>query len=768
MFAGSRVVQGSSGLSGTRVFSPPAPISVPPPESPQFDFLPEGSSSPSTELAGPQTFPETPYAFTPLVSAGFLTPRLPRGTGTPERAITTPLRNGRPPRSGIGRQVLMRHTLAANSPVSAELSTRMPMTPPPSGSDVPLAPLHEAVDALPVPGSADALSMIEECNSPVSHKSQPSLYSNTPEHSPAPLSRSRPISRLSVEVPSVAVAEQPSSLVLTKRSLPSLPSPPPTSFSLPPSPSFSPAEPEHELVEERSGKVADEPLASITENRSDELPENKSASSSSALPSIPVEPFEIVQRVLRARPQPLPPVMSRTTSSVHGTRSRPPPPSGPRRPSGPAFHLSKSRSRNGSVSSSLGSPPANTTTSNAANLLNKGTPPPFSSSSPRFQTQPVKFRGLTLEAAQWTWTREQLQETVSAAIKKSADPSSTRLLSTEVLEEQIPQDIQRLEVLSAELRTNYKLAVRKRRMLLDSLRVIADGGELAEQAVSARLVDDLTDLSDQMSHLSEELYVVTDQLSQLHHLQDIHFGSALAMALHKLNNSLIKHLREKDHLQQQVASLEAERDDGWRHAEEAARELDDLSEKVAMNEGVLTPASSRRSSKISIARKVSVRRAGLRSPSRLRVASNSAIAPPSIRATSGDIPPVPPIPLRTPLALSTSDLPGRSAGLTDDYTPLTPYSETRAMQKAQEELCKMLGISPEDLRGSPIRTHNKRSLSLSATMQNPRNVHSFVSRRKSEIHTPNTGASDGFRIHRHSQNINDRTVVLAAIGMASA
>lgn len=658
MLAGTRVVQRSHGIAGTRIFSPPAPISVPSPPSP-YGFLEEDPSLSSSAVR--QTFPETPYAFTPLVSAGFATPQLPQGAPLPARSTSTAVRSMHS-KAGIGKQALMRHATMMSPPNSAELASAM--TPPPSGSDNPLVSADEIANFMSGSKSAGVLSMIEEGSTPGSPTSELSSYSNTPDHSPAPLARSRPVSKMSLEV-SNAAAERPASLIPAKRSLTPLPSPPPTSFPLPLSPLPSPSHPEHNLEREKTLGV---PLGPLSDDESVEHFEGKSLSSSPALPPATLDSPVIVQPVQKPGPQPLPSAAIKT--GPRGPRSRPPPPSGPRRPSvGAAAIWARSRSRAGSVSSSVGTPSASSSTSNTTHLFAKGSTPTFSASSPRFQAQPVQFRGLTMEAAQWTWAREQLQDAVSAAIKKSADASSIRLLPAEMLNEQIPEEIERLEALSAEIRTNYKVAVRKRRMLLGSLRSTADGGELAEQAASTRIVDDLSDLSDHVDHLSEELYVVTDQLSQLRHLQDVHFGSALAMGLRKLNSAFVKHLAEKESLRQQVATLEADREEAWRLAQEAARELDELSEKVAMSDGVVTPASSRRSSKVSIARKASLRKANLRSPSRLRsqrssVASRSSMAlSPSMRTgSSGDIPPVPPIPMRAPLMLSTSDLPIRSSG----------------------------------------------------------------------------------------------------------
>lgn len=448
---------------------------------------------------------------------------------------------------------------------------------------------------------------------------------------------------------------------------------------------------------------------------------------------------------------------------------RPPPPSGPRRPSGPQSLLS--RSRGGSVSSSVGSPQIGATGSSSghvtygASTLSTGTP---SASSPRFQTTAVKFRGLTMEAAQWTFTSEQLQETVSSAIKKSSDASSIRLLPAGMLNEQIPEEISRLEAVGAELRTNYKLAVRKRKMLLGSLKSIADGGELSEQAASTRLLEDVAELSEHLDHISEELYSVMDQLGQLRHLQDVHFGSSLAMAVRKLNSKFIKHLTEKETLRQQVWALEAERDEAWRHAQQTAEEVDELNHKMALAEGIVSPGGSRRSSKVIIARKASVRRAGLRSPSHMRSQRsslsnrNSMNGSPALRSASHGaiVPPVPPIPLRAPLGISTSDLPSRGSAITSETSPT---SELRAMQQAQEELCEMLGISPEDLVAPPVENRPKRSVSLSAG-QSPASPHSFLTRTNSEIYSP----KETRRFLHRSRSIDDRTAVLASIGMSSA
>lgn len=79
------------------------------------------------------------------------------------------------------------------------------------------------------------------------------------------------------------------------------------------------------------------------------------------------------------------------------------------------------------------------------------------------------------------------------------------------------------------------------------------------------------------------------------------------------------------------------------------------------------------------------------------------------------------------------------------------------MQQAQEELCQMLGISPEDLGTSPIQSRHKRSVSLSVTIRSPRSARSFVTRSgfSSGGHTPNSRASETWRLHRHSRSLDD-------------
>ena len=318
----------------------------------------------------------------------------------------------------------------------------------------------------------------------------------------------------------------------------------------------------------------------------------------------------------------------------------------------------------------------------------------MSHAAPKFQTSRVPFRGLTMEAAQWTLTSQQLQHIVSTAIRQSADASAIRILPTEVHESEVPQEIARLEGVSAELKLKYKLNVRKRNTLLANANRVAENvenGEAGAPATLGRMMDELSDVTENLDQTAEELYTVTDQLAQLVHLRDVHQRSALAMALRKLNSSFLKQVGEVQRLREQVAMLEAERDEAWREAQEVAQEFDDYTDRI-MTDSLPTMGSSkdkdkdrdrdkdslpssRRSSRVMVARRNSQRasKAGLRSMYRRSQRSStssshrySGVASPGIWAGPGggeDIPPVPPIPLRHDLAFPLSgDLPTSSMG----------------------------------------------------------------------------------------------------------
>ncbi|EMD36994.1 hypothetical protein CERSUDRAFT_114896 [Gelatoporia subvermispora B] len=451
--------------------------------------------------------------------------------------------------------------------------------------------------------------------------------------------------------------------------------------------------------------------------------------------SIPPSSVSTTPEPVRAVLPDAQPVVTIESAAIRrSARIRPPLPVGPRKPShGPGSIAA--RSRNGSVSSMMSnSGPIYTHNTRKASTVSVYGP------SPKFQTTRVKFRGLTMEQAKWQWSQHELQEVVRLAIKDSSDPSGIRVLPLDVVSEALPAEIQRLESRSSELRTRYKLCVRKRKTILAALSLMMDDAEI-DRPDAAKMVEEVMDVSENLDEVAEELYNVTDQLNQLTHLRDVHSGSALAMGLHKMNGSLMKHFTEVEKLRAQVAALEAERDEAWQQAQEVAQDFDDLAERV-VDQSVSTPISpSRRSSRVIIARKTSVRasKAGLRSSYRTHSARSSissrhrfsTVGSPAIRSAGADIPPVPPLPLRTPLGIVTSGLPTQSSFA--DTSSGTPSSSFKAIDEAQKELCEMLGISVQELKiRQPIR---RQSMSAAAgTAQKA--ISPTLLRRNSEILSP--------------------------------
>ncbi|CAL1709861.1 unnamed protein product [Somion occarium] len=791
--------------SRKRSGSQPAPMIFSPDlTSPEQSF---SSESPSTSSAARQTFPETPYLFTPYTSSAFAQPPLPAGAahlasprmGSLNRGVgRTPLSSGQ----------IFRHmsvSVASSSASSTgSRSARLPMSPPmhsaagsvhsifsdpgswsmaseASGMPSALLPLgaieegsapptpltqthtsrsrtsspppdtnqgqmvtvsaspQPSPQLMPPPPSTRAATSTTTLSLEATTESSPSLRSTAPD--------SRPVSTVNLS--------RPTSLVPSKRALSPMPPPSPSTSSARLSPAPSHVSHASELLgilsEPSPVREDPGPLPPYFERGAQPPPPPEqlpppylAAATPEPRPSSRRTPSPLPQPP--QPPQPTPPSESVPLPRATRTLARPAAPMGPRRPSGPALlSVATNRARAGSVSSTSSVPAGRPVPSRIPSA-------PLSATSPKFQITPIRFRGLTMEAAQWTLTSHQLQEIVSTAIRSSADATAIRLLPIDVLNDQVPAEIERLETLSAELRTQYKVTVRKRKTRLDDLSAIA-GGEFIDQTAVFRMVQELGDIGEYMDHLSEELYDVTQQLTQLKHLQDIHSSSALAMALRKLNTSLVKHMADNKSLREQITSLEMQRDEGWEKAAEVAMELEEMQERMVEN-GMTSPSSykeanGRPSSRINLARKTSLRvsKSGLRSPSRLRsqrssVASSlhrsSTAGSPALRSAS-EVPPVPRLPIRTPLGIVTNDLPARSAGITS--ADVTPTSEVRAMVEAQKEVMDLLGISLDNLQDGNVRGSLPRRRSLSAV-------------------------ATGSVPPRTRRNSDIRSAVLAAIGMS--
>ncbi|KAF9261753.1 hypothetical protein L218DRAFT_905267 [Marasmius fiardii PR-910] len=394
-------------------------------------------------------------------------------------------------------------------------------------------------------------------------------------------------------------------------------------------------------------------------------------------------------------------------------RNRPGIPLGPRKPSDQYRVASGSqpttRERNASVSSFVSVGPSTSGGPSSGARRVSSTPLGSPKNGPRFQTPLVRWRGHSMDAAKWTFTSSQLQAIVSRAIKQSAEASFIRLLQLETVDREIPNELRKLEMQRTDLKSRYKLLVRKRTEVLGRLTLCLDGTTQEDNVVALTLVTRLGEIATQLDQLAEDLHSVDEQISQLKSLRDVHDGSALAMALRKLNTSFLKQLSISEELRQQVESLEAERDDAWRHAEKVAADFDHLSERCETPAESSSVIRSNRSSRVIALRKSSIRvsKAGLRTSSRRSSINSNRLSTTTLSGTKSvysveDIPPVPPIPRPRPRPVNiVTDLRTSTTGMSSEATP---NSETRAMVQAHEELCDLLGIKMD------IRPRRSRSV----------------------------------------------------------
>ncbi|PBK99898.1 hypothetical protein ARMGADRAFT_1074734 [Armillaria gallica] len=203
-------------------------------------------------------------------------------------------------------------------------------------------------------------------------------------------------------------------------------------------------------------------------------------------------------------------------------------------------------------------------------------PPPKVS----FDSEAVKWKGLPLEAALWTFDSAELQNIVSRAIRSSAQESFIRLVSIDNLDKALPAELDRLDALKAVTQSKYRFNTHRRTMLLQALLSFSGAGAGKEKDGGASLVgtvaSQLSDISAECDSLAEQLVRITDQIGQIRKLVDVHWGSALAIALRKLNGSYGKRTKDLLDARVRITQLEAELEDSWKEAEKLARELDEL------------------------------------------------------------------------------------------------------------------------------------------------------------------------------------------------
>ncbi|KAK7039268.1 hypothetical protein VNI00_010173 [Paramarasmius palmivorus] len=198
------------------------------------------------------------------------------------------------------------------------------------------------------------------------------------------------------------------------------------------------------------------------------------------------------------------------------------------------------------------------------------TPPP----KIKFDKPDVRWKGLPLEAALWTLTSADLQTVVSRAIRSSAQESFIRLLSIDLLDDTLPRELDRLRTLKTTTQARYRFGVQRRTMLLQGLLSTASEGSSADGA--GELVHQLADTASDLDRLTEELVRLGEEIAQIEKLIDIHWGSALAIALRKLNGSYARRTQDLVSARTRIGELEAEREDAWKEAERLARKLDEV------------------------------------------------------------------------------------------------------------------------------------------------------------------------------------------------
>ncbi|KAJ6474679.1 hypothetical protein C8R47DRAFT_986821 [Mycena vitilis] len=201
------------------------------------------------------------------------------------------------------------------------------------------------------------------------------------------------------------------------------------------------------------------------------------------------------------------------------------------------------------------------------------TPPPQIT----FDGVSVQWKGLPLEAALWTFNSKELQDLVSRAIRKSSGESFIRVLSVENLDQNLPAELDRLNALKSVTQSKYRFTLHRRTMLLQALHSFSGYNDKEKDAAFvAKLTSQLSQTAAECDQLLGDLLQISDQVAQITHLLDVHWSSALAIALRKLNSSYGRRTRDLLSARAKVATLEAELNDAWQQAEKLALEMDEL------------------------------------------------------------------------------------------------------------------------------------------------------------------------------------------------
>ena len=196
-----------------------------------------------------------------------------------------------------------------------------------------------------------------------------------------------------------------------------------------------------------------------------------------------------------------------------------------------------------------------------------------------FNVDSIAYKGIPLEAAQWSFTSDQLREMVSRAIRDSAKEQFIKLLSLDALDKAIPEELARLESLKFTTQAQHRFHFQRRTNLLQSLNALAcSTPSSAENDASTlgMLIQQLAEVTASMDRFTETLLTASEHRSQLAQVQEKHLSSALAMALRKLNASYAKRTADLKDARARIAAQQTELEEAWKIAEGMAEEIDDL------------------------------------------------------------------------------------------------------------------------------------------------------------------------------------------------
>ncbi len=140
-----------------------------------------------------------------------------------------------------------------------------------------------------------------------------------------------------------------------------------------------------------------------------------------------------------------------------------------------------------------------------------------------------------------TFSSTELQQIVSRAIRLSARESFIRLLTVENLDNILPTELERLERSKASTQSKYRFLVHRRTMLLQVLITSAqipsakDKDKVDNMDSITKLALQLSETTAECDRLSEDLLKISDQTAQINRMLDVHWASALAIALRKVS-----------------------------------------------------------------------------------------------------------------------------------------------------------------------------------------------------------------------------------------